>query len=175
MRRRLVLFSCKIVKQKKKGADCVVASNMTAKKKVLLASAFTDSPSEISRITGVPISTVCKYLKNNSDTVKEYRDMRDQVDTLQIKDAIEEISDNMMSFILAASKAVKDPAKMEKASLKDIMTATGIAMDKFPGLFKKGNAREAGSSSAEPGIVIQIVDNSLPKSEITSEGGDDNV
>lgn len=148
-----------------------MASNTAAKKKVLLASAFTDSPSEISRVTGVPVSTVCKYLKNNSDTVKEYRDMRDQVDTLQIRDAIEEISDNMMSFILGASRAINDPTKLEKASLKDIMTAAGIAIDKFPGLFKEKTDHEAGEESSVPGIVIQIVDNSLPESEIANEGG----
>lgn len=149
-----------------------MASNTAAKKKVLLASAFTDSPSEISRVTGVPVSTVCKYLKNNSDTVKEYRDMRDQVDTLQIRDAIEEISDNMMSFILEASRAINDPTKLEKASLKDIMTAAGIAIDKFPGLFKEKTNHEAGEEISVPGIVIQIVDNSLPESEIANEGGE---
>ena len=146
-----------------------MASNTIAKKKVLLASAFTDSPSEISRITGVPVSTVCKYLKNNSDTVKEYRDMRDQVDTLRIRDAIEEISENMMSFILEASRAVNDPAKLEKASLKDIMTAAGIAIDKFPGLFKEKTDHEAGEESSAPGITIQIVDNSLDSGKDKSE------
>ena len=142
-----------------------MASNTAAKKKVLLASAFTDSPSEISRVTGVPVSTVCKYLKNNSDTVKEYRDMRDQVDTLQIRDAIEEISDNMMSFILEASRAINNPAKLEKASLKDIMTAIGIGLDKFPGLLKKEKEYEAGEERSSPGITIQIVDNSLDENK----------
>ena len=149
-----------------------MAGNTNAKKKVLLASAFTDSPSEISRITGVPATTVCKYIKQNSEKVKEYREMRDRVDTLQARDAIETISENMLSFILNASSQVNNPEKLEKASLKDIMTAAGIAMDKFPGLFKKAETSEADGDDAKCGIVIQIVDNSLPEAEISHESGD---
>lgn len=147
-----------------------MAGNNVAKKQVLIASAFSDSPSEIARITGVNISSVRKYIQKNAETIKEYRDMRDQFEMLQAKDAIETISENMLSFILAASNQVNNPEKLEKASLKDIMTAAGIAMDKFPGLFKKNEAD--GSESNSNGIVIQIVDNSLPEAEISRESGD---
>lgn len=147
-----------------------MGGNINARKQVLLASAFSDSPSEISRITGVNISTVRKYINSNAETIKEYRDMRDQFERLQAKDAIETISENMLSFILAASNQVNNPEKLERASLKDIMTAAGIAMDKFPGLFKKNEAD--GSESNSNGIVIQIVDNALPESDKTNEGGD---
>ena len=143
---------------------------------VQIALAYSESSTDISRLTGIPETSVRRIIKDLTDEQKEAaRNIREKADREALEDSVSLISNNILSFICAASTAINDPAKLEKASLKDIMTAIGIGLDKFPGLFKKEKSREAGDESSAPGIVIQIVDNSLPESEITSEGGEGNV
>lgn len=144
-------------------------ANEDAERKVILASALTDSPTEISRLLGIPVSTVHKYRKKNQTIISEADDLRKTYDRESTKDAVEEITANFFKFIQSAAKTVNDPAKLEKASLKDIMTATGILIDKFPKILgspEKEHAEQSGS-----GIIIQIVDNSAEPTE-PNEGGE---
>ena len=143
---------------------------------VQIALAYSESSADISRLTGIPETSVRRIIKGLTDEQKEAaRNIREKADREALEESVNLISNNILSFICAASKAINNPEKLEKASLKDIMTAIGIGLDKFPGLLKKEKEHEAGDESSAPGIVIQIVDNSLPESEITSEGGDNNV
>lgn len=133
---------------------------------VQIALAYSETAADISRLTGIPESTVKRTLKNLTDEQKNAaKNIRDAADRESIEDSVNLISNNILSFICAASTAINNPAKLEKASLKDIMTAIGIGLDKFPGLFKDKSDHEAGEESSAPGITIQIVDNSLDEDD----------
>lgn len=93
---------------------------------------------------GVSTTTIQKVLKRDPSLVQKVTQKKEK-NTQDMLAFLDSQSESAQEFVTMALEAIKDPAKLEKASVQTIAVALGIVIDKFT---------QAKPKSEDEGVVI---------------------
>ncbi|MBQ3330817.1 MAG: helix-turn-helix domain-containing protein [Ruminococcus sp.] len=100
-------------------------------KKLLIADRVSGmSMRKLAEKYGTSTSSVQRILQTNPDAIKAAAEKKEQ-NTKDMLDFLDEKKQSAQEFVLLALEAIKDPVKLQKASVNSIAIAMGIVIDKF--------------------------------------------
>ena len=94
--------------------------------------------SQVAREFHVSVPTVKKHVLGDSEALKRFQRKKEQ-NTLSMLAFMESQTGSLQELCLILIEAMKDPARMREASLREVATAFGIIVDKIMQCAPKDN------------------------------------
>lgn len=100
------------------------------KKRIIVERANGKSLTQLAGKFHVSTTTIARVCKQDPETAKMVKQKKEQ-NTLDMLAFMDEQKNSAQKLLASIIEAMNDPAKLEKANIKDLATAFGIITDKF--------------------------------------------